>query len=176
MLDGQGEYNTTNQAMLTTALLSFLSGIGVTLVAALLANFLQRQNEKKKRVDAASFDIYMKLMELHGYYFWVLSAEIRGEAVRDDIKYNIQNLSWKIADILRYADEIKHLSQILDVLFSDRYNSTRDRYKAIGVLIDSISKIVNPCYSKVIKQISESSFKRRMDDPGFRSNAPGHLQ
>jgi elongation factor P--beta-lysine ligase len=46
-------------------LIGFLSGVGVSLMGALIANILARSRDRRRLVDERRFEIYMKLMELY---------------------------------------------------------------------------------------------------------------
>ena len=59
----------------------FLAGIGVTLAGVLAASIIQRHNENLRRKEQTRFEIYMHLLNIHGWYFWVKSAELKGKNV-----------------------------------------------------------------------------------------------
>ncbi|MFQ5745551.1 MAG: hypothetical protein ACE5HV_18525 [Acidobacteriota bacterium] len=152
-------------------LLAFFSGVGVTLVSALVANMLTRQRERRRVVEERRFEIYMKLMELYGSYFWFSAAEIRREPVPEDIRRRCRDLAWQIADMLRSADEVDYLEDILDATLGPGFGTARERYEAMGRLLDRLGQRVNPRYSKKIREISEANLARF--GSGGSSNAPG---
>lgn len=153
------------------ALIAFLSGVGLTLTSALFAHLLTLRRERRKSIEQRNFEIYMKLMELNGEYFWVASAEVTGAPVSPRVCRKCSDLAWKIADILRAADEVEYLNDVLDVIFSPSYPTPTKRHDAMGALLDRMGKRVNTRYSKKIREISLANL--RSLGSGERSNAPG---
>lgn len=152
-------------------LLAFFSGVGVSLVGALVAHILTRRRERRRIVDVRRFEIYMKLMELHGMYFWFTTAEFHRKPVSDDVRRKCRDLSWQIADMLRAADEVEFLEAILDVLMGPGFPTAAERYDAMSKVLDGLGRRVNPRYSKKIRQISEANIATLGSGGG--SNAPG---
>jgi hypothetical protein len=153
------------------SLFGFVSGVGVSLVAALLANSLTKRRERQRVVEERRFEIYMKLMDLHGKYFWFSTAEFHKEAVSADIRLDCHRLAWQIADMLRTADEVDFLEQTLEVTLGSNFSTATERYEAMGRLIDDVGRKVNPRYSKKIRQISDAN--SQLLGSGGSSNAPG---
>jgi len=152
-------------------ILAFLSGVGVALVGALIAHVLTRQRERRRIVDERRFEIYMKLMDLYGTYFWFTTAELHRKRVPDDIRRKCRDLSWQIADLLRAADDVEDLEDVLDVLMGPGFPTATERYNAMSTLIDRIGSRVNPRYAKKIREISDANIRRL--GSGGESNAPG---
>lgn len=156
-------------------ILGFVSGIGVILVGAYVASILQRRNERLRRTEDTLFKIYMKLMELNGYYFWYTSAEIRKEKVPSDIKRKTRDLSWQISDLLRVTDDFKLLPRILTVLFDDNSIPARERYDEIKKIINELGDLINPQYSKIMKEISQRNIHKRTIGRMPDDNTPGKI-
>jgi hypothetical protein len=116
----------------------------------------------------------MLLLELNGYYFWVVSNEIRGEPPPPGIAARVSELAMRIADKLREADDIQHLEEVLTVLMSeDAYKTANQRAKALSSVIDRIGDTVNPRYAKQVREISDKNVAGFIDRPsGHRNNAP----
>jgi hypothetical protein len=95
-----------------SAFVGFASGIAVTLVGALMATFLQRRHERRRRIEEGRFHIYMKVMELHSFYFLVSSAEVRQENVDPDLRKRIRSIAGEIADMLRSHDELREVPRL----------------------------------------------------------------
>lgn len=157
--------------MISDPLVGFLSGVGVSLVGALLANILTRRRERRRMVEERRFQIYMKLMDLYGSYFWFTVAEVHRETVRPEIRQKCRDLAWQVADLLRCADEVDFLEDILNITLGPDFATARERYEAMGVLLDRIGKRVNPRYAKKVREISEANL--RIVVAGGSSNAPG---
>jgi hypothetical protein len=157
--------------MTVDPLIAFFSGVGVSLVGALVANLLTRKRERWRVVEERRFEIYMKLMELYGSYFWFSAAEMRKEPVPDEIRQKCRDLAWQIADLLRSADEVDFLEDILDVTLGPRYATAKERYEAMGQLLERLGRRVNPRYVRKIREISEANIMAF--GAGGRSNAPG---
>lgn len=153
-------------------LFAFLSGVGVSLVAALAANVLTRQRERRRIVDERRFEIYMKLLELHSQYLWFTTAELHGNQVSPEVRQKSRDLAWQIADMLRSADEVDYLEEILDVTLGSSFATAGERYAAIDRLLGRLGQRVNPRYQKKIREISEAGLKAFAN--GVRSNAPGN--
>lgn len=149
--------------------LTFLAGIATALFSAGVAVVFQQMADRRQKLAQARFEIYMKLMELHGLYFWVASAEMRTEALPKDIGQQIWTLAWKVADQLRTADSIKETPEILEVLMLADKRSAVDRHEQIGELIKRLGNSVNPRYSKIVRQLSEQNLRQMTLD----SSAPG---
>jgi hypothetical protein len=152
-------------------LLAFLSGVGVSLFGALVANILTRHRDRRRVVEERRFDIYMKLMELHSSYFWFTVAEVHRESVKAAIRQKCRDLSWQCADMLRSADEVDFLDEILDVTLSPRFTTAVERYEAMGNLLDRLGKRVNPRYARKIREMSQANLEQL--GRGSQSNAPG---
>jgi hypothetical protein len=152
-------------------LLAFFSGVGVSLVGALVANILTRRRERRRVVEERRFEIYMKLMELYGRYFWFTVAELHKEVVSHGMRRKCRDLAWQIADMLRSADEVDLLEQVLEVTLGPTFGTASERHKAMGGLLDQLGRRVSPRYSKKIREISEANI--RLLGSGGSSNAPG---
>lgn len=152
-------------------LVAFLSGVGVTLSGTLIADLLTRRRERRKLMEERSFQIYMKLIELHGLYFWFTSDKIRGEPVSPEIRHECRSLAWEIADMLRAADAVEYLDQILEVLFGPRFTTAVERHEVMGQILDRLGQRVNPRYWQKIREISEGNLQLLAS--GGSSNAPG---
>ena len=157
--------------MTISSLLAFFSGVGVSLVGVLVAHILTRERDRRRVVEERRFEIYMKLMDLHGMYFRFTTAEFHREAISDEVRRKCRDLSWRIADILRAADEVEYLEDILDVLMGPGFQTARERYDAMSKLLDRLGSRVNPRYAKKIREISEANLTTL--GAGGSSNAPG---
>ena len=150
---------------------AFFSGIGVSLIGALVANVLSRQRERHRVVEERRFEIYIKLLDLYGGYFWFTTAELHNESVDANVASRCHTLACQIADMLRSADEVDFLDDILDVTQGPAFKTAAERYKAMGQLLDRLGQKVNPRYSKKIREISDAN--GRLMASGECSNAPG---
>jgi hypothetical protein len=155
------------------SVLAFLSGIGVSLVAALVAHLLTRTRENLSRIREKRFRIYMKLLELRGTYIWVTFAELHREHPNEDTRRRCHSLAWQIADMLRESDDVEYLEDILEILLASGFPTAKARYDAMGQLLGILGKRVNPKYMKKVSKInSDSVFDPNMER---KSNAPGAM-
>lgn len=156
------------------AIIGFASGIGVSIITAVISYLFQRRGDRRRRRESAAFQVYMLLLDLHGHYFWIASNEMRGEPPPPEMSSTVCRLALQIADKLREADDIPHLQEILTVLMSeDAYKTANDRAKALNAVIDSLGETVNPRYAKIVRRISDDNVRGFMDRPsGHRNNAP----
>jgi hypothetical protein len=152
-------------------LIGFLSGVVVSAVGAILADILARKRERLRWVDQRRFDIYMKLIELNGSYFWFRVAEEHRQSVRPEVRQRCYALAWQISDMLRSADEMEFLEEILDVTLGSSFSTARARHEAMGALLNRMGQRVNPRYGKRMHEISEASLAAL--GSGKESNAPG---
>jgi hypothetical protein len=154
------------------ALIGFASGVGVSVVGAILANWFSRKRDRRKAVEERRFEIYKKLMDLYGSYFRFTTAEFHGKPVEPEIRQRCRKLAWECADLLRSADEVDFLDEILDVIFLDPgFRTATERYEVMGRLVDRLGIRINPRYQAKIRRISEANL--RSSASGVPSNAPG---
>jgi hypothetical protein len=153
--------------------LAFLGGVGASLVGALSAHILTRVREQRRRIEERRFKIYMKLMDLYSNYFWFTTAEFHKEPVIKEIQLKCRDLAWQIADMLREADDVENLEDILEVLLGSSFPTAKDRYHAMAKLLDVLGKRVNPRYAKKIREISEANLVRLAKTGNL--NTPGTM-
>ena len=158
---------------MTDTWLAFLGGILATLVGGLIASLVQRHNETVRRKSEARLDVYFHLMELNQHYFWVASADMRGEKPPKEALTACRKVTWKLADKLRTFDSVEHLDEILTVLFSSSIQSANERANRIGKLIDSYGQLVNPSYARSINRISNENILILGSGKIPKNNAPG---
>jgi len=151
--------------------LAFFSGVAVSVVGAVVGSILTRRRERRRLVEDRGFEIYMKLMELNSSYFWFSSAELNGEAVSSEVRKEAHDLAWQIADMLRSADEVEYLDEILEVTLGPSFQSASERYHAMGNLLERLGRRVNPRYANKIREISNANVA--ILSSGGKSNAPG---
>jgi hypothetical protein len=151
--------------------LIFAAGVGATLAGTVSAEILTLRRERRTRLRSKQFEIYMRLLDLNADYFWWASAEFRGEPVPPEIKAKCRDHAWRIADLLRSADDSVLVEETLDVLQStDAYPTAQARHDAMGALIDRMGKVVNPTYAKKVREISDRNV--RSYAAGNTSSAP----
>lgn len=154
-------------------LTGFVCGIAVALFGAFVANQLTRRREKQAKLEQHRFQIYMKLMDVYADYFWFSSAEVRNEKLRSEIRERCRSRSLEIVDMLRAADDMEDLDEILDVLMGHEFTTALDRYKAIGALLNKLGKHVNPKYQRKISEIGKGNIE--LLSSGAKTNAPGSI-
>jgi hypothetical protein len=156
-----------------TELIAFISGVMLTLAGALLSYRLQIRQEKKKEKERIRFEVYMNLMDLNSYYFWVTSAEFTGNKVDPNINKLIHDIALKTSDKLRQVDDIEYLDEILEILFSERFNSATERAHEMEDLLEKLHLIISPRFIKKIKVISKENLLLMPTKSWDRLNAPG---
>ena len=139
------------------ALIAFASGVSVVLIGAIISYLFQRRTEKQRRIKETQFQVYMKLLDIYNLYFWVTSLKLEGEEVNPELKRNIRNSAWQIADLLRSEDSVSYTENILRVLMSDKYSTAIARHEEMGEILNKFGSLVNPRYQRVIKSISEDN-------------------
>jgi hypothetical protein len=131
-------------------LLAALLGVAGTLV---VQHWLMVRRERA----AARADIYFKLMDLNGRYFWVASAQMRGEKPSRESLQECHTLAWQLTDQLRRYDSVEHLDEILLILFDESISTANERAKRLDAVINSYGALVNPAYVKAISRVSSSN-------------------
>ncbi len=139
--------------------ISLIDIILIPIILSAITTFItikisQYFEDLKKNKDIL-FEVYMKLMEMEGYYMWIASAELHQKKAPQDIEQKVFSLKYEIADLVRKGD-IKDFNKILETLFLEEY-SHQDRYKDINLRINELSQIVNPKYKKVMQGISRKN-------------------
>src|SRR2546430_9107568 len=140
-----------------SAAIGFASGICVTLIGSLTATFLQRRTERRRRIEDGRFQVYMKLMELHSFYFFVSSAEVRKTEISADLRERIKSLAGDLADMLRSTDELRELPQLIRILMGVDYSSAQARYRDMGEVLESLGRSVNPRYVTAAKATGDGN-------------------
>jgi hypothetical protein len=155
-----------------SAFVGFASGIAVTLVGALITTFLQRRHERRRRIEEGRFRVYMKLMELHSFYFFASSAEVRQQELSVDIRERIRSLAREIADMLRSADELREVPQLLRILMSMDFPSAQTRYREMAEVLNSLGQFVNPRYSTAARAIGDGNVHGMSAGGAGRAHTP----
>jgi len=114
--------------------------------------------EKKKTIEKLRFDVYMKLMELNGCYFWLASSEKIKEPINQEIKYKADMKAWEIADLLRLTEKLSQTQSILESIFLEK-NTFNKRRELVSLLLEELGNEINPKYSKIMKEISNENIK-----------------
>ena len=158
-------------------LIGFASGVGVSIVAAVIGAALEQRGERPRRRERAAFNVYMQLLDLNGSYFWIASNELHGIAPSPEVEKKVRDLAWRIADALRKCDEIPYMDEIIRILMNESaYASANDRAKALDMLLEKLGAVVNPRYMKAIGAASVSNLLGSVDRPlDSRPNAPGNM-
>lgn len=153
-----------------------LSAIVVLLSVAFgawLSYFFQKKSSKIKTQQVLQFKIFMNLLDIKASYFWIESAEINQDKPDNAIFRRIHDLTWRTCDLLRKADDIKYLEDILDVLLNENFKSANARGKAFDEVINKYQSIINPRYSRKVKKISDQNWAFYMENGFPIYGAPG---
>jgi len=143
----------------TQAIIPFAGGIIAALAGAWGTIWLQRHTEKRKGRNDVRFRVYMKLIELKGPLFWMLSAEVKGLRSDPKFEYEAEMMTWRIADELRQADDLEQMENVLRVLFSKRFRSVKERYEVLESVLNQLSKACNPRYCDSVRKINDENMQ-----------------
>jgi len=157
------------------AWLAFLSGIGVALVGAITAVAGDQWIARRRRRNAARFQVYMQLLGIYSWYWWVTVKEMHQEEVDPDLRRRLRDGSWKVLDLLRETDDVEDLDQIVEVLLSESFESSSARYKAMDELLEKLGRRVNPRFVKAIGRVANENRRRLFQDERPKYGAPGTL-
>ncbi|MNP01235.1 hypothetical protein D3C76_930400 [compost metagenome] len=158
---------------MTDGMLGFIGGIIAALIGAIIAGIVHRTNEHRKEKSVARHAVYMLLLELHQQYFWVASAETRGDEPPHEMLDACRKTAWTIADKLRSFDQVEHLDEILTILFSSSISTGTERAKRLDALLDRYGELVNPTYAQAMKKISRDNLMGQAQRRTMKNNAPG---
>jgi hypothetical protein len=145
-------------------LLTFFTGLLAGLLVAAAGVYFRNLSDTRKRQDELLFQIYTQLIELSGSHFWILSQELRGEQSNPERARRFSSVRWRIADLLRQADGLPEMREILSVMFSARFASERERAQELNRLVSLIGDRVNSRYNKAIREIDAENQKLMMQD------------
>ncbi|WNO04015.1 hypothetical protein [Rhodoferax mekongensis] len=157
---------------MSDAWFGFLGGVLATLVGALIASIVQRHHEFNKRKQEAHVDAYFHLLDLHNWYFWVASAELRGESPPGEVVSHCRELALKLNDKLRTFDNVKKIEEILMILFSETMTAN-ERANRLQALLDNYGQTVSPKHLEAMKRIGMENILRYGLGEAPKNNAPG---
>jgi len=157
------------------AWLAFLSGIGVALGGGITAVAGDQWIARRRRRNAARFQVYMQLLGIYSWYWWVTVKEMHQEEVDPDLRRRLRDGSWKVLDLLRETDDVEDLDQIVEVLLSESFESSSARYKAMDELLEKLGRRVNPRFVKAIGRVANENRRRLFQDERPKYGAPGTL-
>ncbi len=140
--------------------IGFVSGIGIALVSALLNTSMQSRKRKKRELEKSQTDIYYRLMMLRTLWWGMVLAESRGEALSSQDRREIHDTAWKLADVLREADDINDLGDIVAVIFSEGFETAQARYDAMERIISRLGYKTNPKYNKAVARVSAANMNQ----------------
>lgn len=78
----------------------------------------------------------------------------------------------KLADSLRKNDGVEHLSEILEILFSNSIASANERANRLSLVIEEYGPLVNPAYAKAIQRISAENVHMLGSGEEIKNPAP----
>ncbi|MEI6835678.1 MAG: hypothetical protein WCK59_02495 [Candidatus Falkowbacteria bacterium] len=142
-----------------------IQGIVIGLLSAVLSSYATIRIEKylsfRSNQKGLFFDIYMKLMELEGNYFWLASSEIRKTPEPKEISQKVWQLKWQIADMSRKL-EAKELQEILETLFINKFSHS-ERHERLNILISKFGYKANPRYKNIMAEISKQNLENNKE-------------
>ncbi len=159
---------------MSDAWLGFLGGLLAAFIGALIASMVQRTHEARKRRSEAHLDAYFHLLDLNHWYFWVASAELRGEKADGEVHVRCRDLAFKLNDKLRSFDNVVEIEEILTILFSETIPTANERAKRLQSLLETYGRNVSPKHIKIMQRISSQNILRHgPGKPIPSNNAPG---
>ena len=144
------------------AAIAFGSAVLGALVGSWVTVWLGARKERKDEVRNRLRDIYMRLLELHQFYFWLATAEVHREEPRSDVGARVERLAWGILDDLREIDEHPSVPALAEVLAADddeKFPDAVSRHQEIGKVLNEIGSELNPKYMGTMRQIGEKRLR-----------------
>lgn len=120
--------------------------------------------DKLRKNEESIFNIYHMLCDLYNMHFWITSAEAQGRVPENTIVQNYYSYCWKIADELRKIDRIPVAEEILEAMFSLKFEQERHRAEMLQNICNKLGEQVNPNYCKIINRISMESLELMIKD------------
>jgi len=111
-------------------------------------------------------------MELHSFYFFASSAEVRHQELSADVRQRIRSLAGELADMLRSTDELQEVPQLLRLLMSMDYPSAEARYRDMGQVLESLAKSVNPRYASAVRALGAGNVQAMSAGGAARAHTP----
>ncbi len=99
------------------------------------------------------FEIYMKLLMVRELQFWSVTWEVNDDDVDSRILQRKHDYTFQIADLLRRADRLSEMEEIIRTLFSVTYGSEKERQSRLDELIRQLGEKVNPRYNRSMNRV-----------------------
>lgn len=136
-------------------LLTFVTGVLTGMSVSAAGVFFNRWNDKRKKEEQLLFQIYMQLLELRGWHVWIAATESGAEGPSPEHRGRFSDLRWRIADILRQADKVQEVPEILRAMFSvGGFPTEKARAAEMDRLLGVIGNRLNPRYNQAMEEIS----------------------
>lgn len=120
-----------------------------------LAYFFKRQNNKRIKDGEKILGIYTNLLELYGYYYWVVMETV-GE--NDPVvQEKTRKLTRMIADDLGKLKRLPYCKEIETVLFHSGFSNSEARYRAYGRLLVDFTQCIRKNYPQVALRMPQLS-------------------
>ncbi|EGQ7932174.1 hypothetical protein ACCH70_004415 [Vibrio vulnificus] len=154
------------------ALISFVSGVVITLITALVNQKIKESSEKSARLRESEYEIFLKLNQLYQSYFWFATNELHKKETDDEIYAECHKLANSIAQDLHKNEDSEFTKDLLRIIYDESISSHNERWKAMSELSDRMAAKLTPLHKKLIQELSESNIQL-MARSNFVSRAPG---
>lgn len=156
-------------------MIEWLSAAAIALAGAYIGHLLTRRREEAREAKRREFELYMRLLELNGLYFGVVSAETQGEPFPRELSGILRDRVMQILDLARQIDDLPYIEPLLRaVAGSDGFPSATAREKEMIRLVDEIGRRVNPRYARAMAQVSRENIEH-IGRGGGPSHAPATM-
>jgi len=151
------------------------------IVAAAAMVWLVRRYTRRKAVEAALLGVYTNLLDLYGYYFWLVSAVNKEDP---EIHEKVKMLK---RIILGYLPKINHLSftreirDLLEEADTPKHSAAAAKYRALEAILKRIEAYIGKHHLAVPPKILQSNIQLESrinvqeDEDSNIYNAPGFI-
>ena len=124
-----------------------------------------------RSLEAAEYEIYLKLNELYNWYFWFSTNELHQQETPQEVVDETYKIATDLGRLLHANERTEFASDLIRILYDESYSTYDARWKHISELSDRIGSKVVPVHIKHLRELSKSNIHLMAKD-GFVSKAP----
>lgn len=149
----------------------FVTGVLLALAGAWINISLTRKSESRSTLEAAEYEMYLKLNELYNWYFWFSANELHQQETSQEVVDETYKIASDLARLLHANERTEFASDLIKILYDERYPTYDARWKHISALSDRVGSKVVPVHIKHLRELGESNI-HLMAENGFVAKAP----
>ena len=154
-----------------TIVSSFLSGLFVALIAALIKVKLDQSKEVSVKLKEAEYEMFLKLNDLYNWYFWFSTNELHKKETPKEIVGECHSIAQELAKLLHANERTEFAKELMKILHDESYPTYDARWKHMFSLAEKMGDKVVPLHRKYLKEIGDSNI-HIMASSEFVAKAP----